>query len=479
MTPDTRTPRRLWLAVGGGALVVAAGVLAVAAGVLPSTFDEDPATTSSGAAESAAAGSATDAPPVTFTSDVAPILQQKCQACHQPASIAPMSLMTFDEVRGWGPRIKDRVTKRIMPPWHLDKDLGIQEFENDRSLTDEQIETIVRWVDQGMPEGDPDDMPPPVEWPDGREFRLSERLGPPDLIIRSEPYDVPAQGQDAWWRPTVETGLERPRWLRAAEIKPSFPGGRQVVHHTLVTLLQEEDGVTGLAGSAAGSVNSPGLLTEWAIGKVGEVYREGTGKLLLPGSRIRFEVHYSTMAGVEVPDDQVELGLWFHPEDETPEYRTILRFFNIAGDSELEIPPRTLTTHQNTFVLPAPARLESFQPHMHMRGRGMSMEAIYPDGRSELLNIVSDFQWKWHNNYIYADDSAPLLPRGTVLLFTAWHDNTAENPANPDPDQYVTWGDRTVDEMAHAWVGVTYLEEADFDRLVAEREEREPLAARE
>jgi len=469
MAEQMKSRRTLFIAGGTGTLIVAALAAAALAPRVGAADAAQPPAERPGTAAEVDPWSAGEDAPVTFSGDVASILQRRCQACHQVGSIAPMSLVTYEETRPWGPLIRDRVTKRIMPPWHLDRDRGIQAFANDRSLTDEEIATLVRWVDAGMPEGDPAELPPPVEWPDGRNFALYERLGPPDLIVRSDPYDVPATGQDAWWRPTVETGVERPRWVRAAEVKPSYPDGRKVVHHTLVTLLQSEEGITGLASSAAGAVGSPGLLTEWAIGKVGEVYPENTGKLLLPGSRIRFEVHYSTMAGIEVPDNQVELGLWFYPEGVTPKYRTILRFFNIAGDSELEIPPHTLTTHSNSYVIPAPARLESFQPHMHMRGRGMSMEALYPDGRKELLNIVSAFQWKWHNNYIYAPEAAPLLPAGTVLQFTAWHDNTASNPANPDPDQYVTWGDRTVDEMAHAWVGITYLEQADFDRLAAER----------
>jgi hypothetical protein len=124
---------------------------------------------------------------------------------------------------------------------------------------------------------------------------------------------------------------------------------------------------------------------------------------------------------------------------------------------------------QNFYVMKAPGRIENFQPHMHMRGKAMNVEAVYPDGRKEVLSAVSDFQWKWHNNYVFADDAAPLLPKGTMLVFTAWHDNTKSNPNNPDPDQWVGWGDRTVDEMAHAWVDVTYLEQDEFDRQVAAR----------
>jgi hypothetical protein len=189
-------------------------------------------------------------------------------------------------------------------------------------------------------------------------------------------------------------------------------------------------------------------------------------------------VHYWPNGEV-VKDDQVEIAMWFYPKGQEPKYRTILNFWSVAASNRLEIAPHSTAVHQNTIVLPAPARIESFQPHMHMRGKAMSMEAIYPDGRRELLNMVSNFQWRWHINYLYADDAAPLLPKGTVLLFTAWHDNTENNPENPDPDQYITWGDRTVDEMAHAWVGVTYLEQEDYDRMVAERAEKTRARANE
>jgi len=173
--------------------------------------------------------------------------------------------------------------------------------------------------------------------------------------------------------------------------------------------------------------------------------------------------------GEEIKNNQVELGVYFYPKGEVPKHRTVLKMFNVAPGSQLDIPPGKTTMTQNFHVLPAPARLENFQPHMHMRGKAMSMEAIYPDGRREVLSVVNNFQWNWHVNYIYADHAAPLLPKGTVLAFTAWHDNTAENPTNPDPNQWVGWGDRTVDEMAHAWVDVTYLEQAEYEKLAAER----------
>ncbi len=417
------------------------------------------------------------APPVTFTIDVAPILQQKCQACHRPGSIAPMSLLTYEDVVRRASMIRSRVHSRTMPPWHIDRTVGIQDFKNDRSLSDAEIGTILRWIDAGTPRGDSRDLPPSQSWPDAGKYQLAERFGEPDLVVKSLPFSVEARGQDKWWRPVVETGLTEPRWVRAIEVKPSYPGGRRSVHHVLALLVQPEEGITGLASTAAHSGHrmSAGLFMEWAIGKVGEIFPEDAGKLMLPGSKIRWEVHYYS-TGEPVKGDVVELGVWFYPKGFVPKNRTILRMFNAARESELDIPPGRVAMTQNMYVLPAPARLENFQPHMHMRGKAMSMEALYPDGRKELLSMVSNFQWRWHVNYIYADSAAPLLPKGTTLVFTAWHDNTAANKHNPDPAQWVGWGDRTVDEMAHVWVDVTYLEQDDFDRLVAARRARQSAA---
>lgn len=410
--------------------------------------------------------------PPTWSKDVAPIMQAKCQVCHQPNAIAPMSLLTYADAKKAAQKIQSRVATRRMPPWHLDKTVGIQAYKNDRSLTDEQISTIVQWVAAGAPEGDPKDAPPPVKWPDPAQWQFADRFGPPDLVVKSPPFTRTARGEDKWYRPVSETGLTEERWVKAIEIKPSFPDGRRVVHHVLTMLEQDEMGVTGLASSAQEmGPMSAGLFMEWALGKTGEIYNDDAGKLMLPGAKIRWELHYYAI-GREVKDDQVELGVWFYPRGYKPKNRTILTMYNAAPNSELDIPPGQKTVTQNFYPLRAPARIENFQPHMHMRGRAMMMEAVYPDGKREVLASVNNFQWNWHNNYIFADSAAPLLPRGTTLVFTAWHDNTRDNPNNPDPEQWVGWGDRTVDEMAHAWVDVTYLEQADFDRLVASRKAR-------
>jgi hypothetical protein len=410
----------------------------------------------------------TPAPGVTFTKDVAPILQQKCQVCHQPNSIGPMSLQTYEEARKYARRIKTKVSERLMPPWHLDKTVGIQEFKNDRSLTDQQIATIVKWVDDGTPAGDPKDAPPPLDTRPVEGWQFAPTYGTPDLVLKSPPYTLAARTQDKWFRPVSDTGITEPRWVRAIEIKPVGVNGRRTIHHVLTTLQQDEDGITGLADAAHDHQSNAGLFMEWAVGKAGEIFPTDAGKLMLPGSRIRWEIHMFAV-GEEIKDNQVELGIYFYPKGVVPPRRTVLRMFNVAPGSRLDIPPGTTATTQNFFVMQAPARIENFQPHMHMRGKSMSMEAIYPDGRREVLSVVDKFQWNWHVNYVYADSAAPLLPKGTVLVFTAYHDNTANNPNNPDPRQWVGWGDRTVDEMAHAWVDVTYLNPDDYQKLVAER----------
>lgn len=417
---------------------------------------------------------AASAQDVTYARDVAPIIQESCQECHMPGSIAPINLTTYEEARRYARRIRQKVADRIMPPWHIDKTVGIQEFKNDISLSDEEIETIVSWVDAGAPLGDPDEIPPPPDFGDPFDFQLKDRFGEPDLVVESPPYTLEAVTQDKWYRPVSETGLTEPRWVKAIEIRPVGPKAKQITHHVLAFLQQDEEESEYSVGpvitsARGGSMGGPGLFMEWAVGKEGEIFPDGAGKLMLPDSRIRWELHMHAI-GELVENATVELGVWFYPKDQVPRNRTRLRMFDARGETGLDIPPNEVAVTQQYHVLRWPSRLENFQPHMHMRGKVMQMEAIYPDGRSEVLSRVDNFQWNWHVNYIYADHAAPLLPAGTTLVITAWHDNTADNANNPDPTQWIGWGDRTVDEMAHAWVDVTYLGQEEFEAELAKRE---------
>jgi hypothetical protein len=405
------------------------------------------------------AAQAADAP--TFTKHVAPIFQAKCEACHRPDSIAPMSLRTFEEARPWAQSIKARVARRQMPPWHIDKTVGIQEFKNDRSMSDAEIATVVAWVDAGAPKGDAKDMPAARVWPSGQGWLYAERYGRgPDLIIRSTPWTQKKGANDAWWKPVVSTGVTEPSWVQAIETRPSTVKGRKITHHANSDLLQDEPSDLIQAGA--------GRFMEWAVGKDGEQMRPNAGKLLLPGSRIAWDIHYSSARDEDVTD-VVEMGIWLYPKGQEPKYRQHLLRMGNSGTGAIDLPPNSVKATETFYPLRQAARVESFQPHMHLRGKAMSLEAILPTGQTVVLSHVGDFNFNWHNAYVYSDNAAPLLPKGTVMRVTAWHDNTAAHKSNPDPNVWVGYGDRTVDEMGHAWVNVTYLTDEEYAAEVAAR----------
>jgi mono/diheme cytochrome c family protein len=414
----------------------------------------------------ASVAQAADAPKAapTFTKDIAPIFQAKCESCHRPDNMAPMSLVSYEDARPWAKSIASRVGARQMPPWHIDKTIGIQKFANDRSLNDDQIETILAWVAAGSPKGDPKDMPPAKVWKDETGWPLANKYGPPDLVVKSPEYTMPPVAQDAWWRPAVPTGLTEPRWVRAIDIRPVGKSARKITHHALARLQQPEDMKSELFTNDP-NVSGDGLFMEWAVGKNGDEMRPDSGRLMLPNSKIVWEMHYHAV-GEEVAA-HTELAVWFYPKGQEPKHREVLALFNtfsgnVPGARSLDIAPNQVTTTESFVTLKQNARIENFQAHMHLRGKGMSMEAIFPDGKREMLSQVTDFNFNWHNMYIYDEDVAPLLPKGTILHFLAWYDNTKANKSNPDPDQWVGWGDRTVDEMGHAWINITYYNDDEF-----------------
>ncbi len=406
------------------------------------------------------AGTTAD-PPVTFAKDVAPIFRAKCETCHRPGQGAPMNLQTYTAVRPWAKSIKERVATRQMPPWHLDKTIGIQHYANDRSLSEKQIATIVKWVNEGAPFGDKKDLPPAKVWPDDSGWQYAKIIGKePDLIIKSAPYTIPAVGQDEWWKPVSDVPLTEPRWVRAVEMRPLTPEGRKVAHHALAKLVQFEPDSMDTGSNA-------GVLMEWAIGKSYDSYRPGSGKLMLPGAKIRWDIHYHS-AGVPITD-QLLLGVYLYPKGVVPAHRTRLAFFSaMVSNNDLDIPPNSIASTQGFTQLRSAARLENFQPHMHLRGKAMAMQAMLPDGTVEMLSYVDRFDFNWMNNYIYADDSAPVLPKGTIIRITAWYDNTAANKYNPDPNEWVGYGDRTVEEMGHAWVNVTNISDEEYAEWLAQ-----------
>ena len=222
----------------------------------------------------------------TYAKDVAPIMQRSCQTCHRPGTNAPMSLLTYEDVRPWARAIKNKVTQRLMPPWHIERNVGIQQFKDDPSLSDAEIATIANWVDGGAPRGNTADMPAAPTFPDDEAWHI----GTPDLIVEiPKPHTVPAAGGDLWIDYIADSGLTEDRYLMAVEAKPG-PGARAVVHHLLTYLIQDIDENEVLAGRLDDRpTNNESFLNEFAVGKNGDILPEGTAKLVKAGGNVLLE----------------------------------------------------------------------------------------------------------------------------------------------------------------------------------------------
>jgi hypothetical protein len=407
--------------------------------------------------------SAASAP--TFSKDVAPILQQKCQACHQPNGMAPMPLMTYEQARPWARSMRTKVVAREMPPWDIDRTVGIQKFKNDISLSDAQVDIIARWADGGAPQGNPADMPPPVRWPNATEWAAEKEFGrPPDLVFKSDPFTIKPSGLDQWWEPVVKLNLDKPRWMMASETKPT-PGARTVTHHANSF---KTNPVT----------KERATVSRFVVGKPYDELPADVGTLFEPGDQVTFNIHYFP-DGEEKKDASVEVGVWFYPENYVPKLKTngpeggtFSSYRNDEGRPQvLLVPPHGKQMTQAMHVLKQNAKIYSVRAHMHLRGVAQAIEAIYPDGRQEILSKMG-WNHRWQLSYLYEDDVQPLLPKGTVLVVTSWYDNTSANKNNPDPDQWVVHGRRTGDDMSHAAVGITYYDnDEDFAAAVNERKE--------
>ena len=386
---------------------------------------------------------------VTFTKDVAPIFQKACQNCHRPGSIAPMSLLTYEDARPWARSIKDRVERRSMPPWHVDRTVGIRKFKDDISLSDKEIATIASWIDAGAPRGNAADMPAPKTFDDSDRWHI----GKPDLIVEMpRAFEVKPEAADWWGNFIADSGLKEDRYIKAVEAKPS-PGSIKVVHHAVETL-EYEDGTP-----------SGGTLVEYAVGKNGDIFPDGSGKLMKAGARVRFNMHYHAVG--EPVLDRTQVGIVFYPKGVVPKH--VMTTILSPNQDDLDIPAGADNVRSDAYYkFDKPARLVGFMPHMHNRGKRQCIEAIYPNMQVEQFNCVNyDFQWQIVYNY--ADDVAPLLPAGTIIHVISWHDNSVANRYNPDPRNWVGFGNRTTDDMSRHWL--TYYTMSD-DEFKAEQAER-------
>ena len=390
---------------------------------------------------------------VTFTKDVAPILQRSCQTCHRPGSIAPMSLLTYEEARPWAKAIKQNVVLRNMPPWHVDPNVGINKFKNSVALSDEEIATISKWADAGAPRGNPADMPPPRKFDDNAKWSI----GTPDLIVEM-PKDliVPAKAPDTWKNIVADLGMTEDRYVKAVEVKPTK--GFKAVHHSGTTLIYPD-------GSQA-------MIQAYGVGKNGNIFEEGSGRLLKAVTKVSFGLHIHSYG--EDTTTNLAIAFQFYPKGYVPKYVATTEM--MGDDAEIELPPNTDNIRTDTYMtLMKPSRLLSFQPHMHTRGKAMCLEVIYPGGgkrpgsKVETLSCVPNYKFNWMIVYEYATEVQPLLPAGSVLHFISWHNNTATNKLNPDPDAWIGYGQRSIDDMSHAWVTYFTLTDEEFRQAVAER----------
>jgi mono/diheme cytochrome c family protein len=403
----------------------------------------------------------------TYAKEVSRIIQENCQVCHRPGQIGPMSLTSYEEVRPWAPLIQLKVAAREMPPYHYDTDVGVQQLKNDWRLSQEEIDTIVDWVNSGSPFGNPEDLPPARQYPNMDDWQFAAELGPPDHTIKTDPWDVPADGQDLWWKPVVDSGITESRCIKAVETRPSAAAIGSTHHANSHFKVQNADGkwVDG------------DRLSEFAIGKLGEKVPKGACRRVPANSKVEWEVHYYPK-GVAVPNDQVTVGIWFYDEEddfvEEESYPQDLRAYILNGGGDYMIPPHSTLMTQGFRSFDHPVRIDSWQPHMHLRGVAMKMEVFYPEtGRTEVLSQSSNWTSAWNHSHTYEEGFQPLIPAGATIILTGWYDNTENNPMNPDPDQWVGAGQRTTDEMSHAWIAVSHLDQAAYEKLLAERKARD------
>jgi peroxiredoxin len=372
---------------------------------------------------------------VTYAQHVSRILQNRCQECHRPGQIGPMPLLTYDDASAWAATIKEVVEERRMPPWHADPKHG--KFSNDRSLSAEDRAALLTWIKQGCPKGDNADLPKPRVFVDGWT------IGKPDRVFTmSQPFTVPAKVSRQGIRYQqfyVKTNFEQDVWVSAAEAKPGNPA---VVHHIIVYVLDK--------GKRNGFDIGDGFLVGFAPGDIGVKYPAGAAKKIPKGATLMFQMHY-TPNGTE-QKDQSSVGLVFAKEPPKNEVKTraISNFF-------FQIPPGA-AKHQvkSATSFSRDARLWSLLPHMHLRGKSFEYQLVYPDGKREVLLSVPRYDFAWQATYFPTEPK--FIPAGSRIECTAYFDNSANNPNNPDPRASVRFGEQTWEEMMIGFIDFSYVE---------------------
>ncbi|HVQ15345.1 MAG TPA: hypothetical protein VMS40_17200 [Vicinamibacterales bacterium] len=419
----------------------------------------------------------------TFTKDIAPVLQRSCQNCHRPDGVAPMALVTYEDVRPWARAIKQRTgigpRAGVMPPWYVEKNLGIQKFHNDPSLSDDEIATIAKWADSGAPRGNPADMPPPRQWPDGRAWAI----GTPDLILKSEELLVKGSAPD-WWGeiPSIATGLTDDRYVAALEIKEvndvdshtgsgrATVGGRFVFHHMIWrTQVLKNDGTDRDQDPLA--IFSDAEAVNWPVHEVGrnaDFFDPLSARLLKAGSSIVSDSVHLHANGRDTKA-HLEIGFKLMPKDYKPTYKRAVFGLGNAVDIDIRAMEANQQLHAYT-VLQQHTKIISFEPHLHAPGQRMCLEAIW-GYNIQTLNCVG-YDHNWVRGYDYTDDSAPLLPKGTILHIIGYMDNSPTNKNVPDPRNWQGSGNRSVANMFIDLGMRVALTDEQFQDEMAKRRER-------
>jgi hypothetical protein len=392
------------------------------------------------------ATTSTPAPKISYVKDIAPIIQDKCITCHQSGGIGPMTLVSYEDVKGHSPMIREVIRTKRMPPWHADPRIG--HFSNDRSLSAEQTKTLVHWIESGSPRGEGADPLgtkkfAALEWP----------LGTPDVILNIPQYTIPATGVVDYQNPwaAIPAGFED-RWLRSSTIKVDQ---RQAVHHVLTGYLPKVPASGDV--TRGGGIGGPSV-GGYAVGAESNIWPKDSGTYIAGGGAVGFQLHY-TPYGKEVTD-KTRIGLYFYPKGEVPTY---VLHNSVIVDSFIQVAPNDHNWADVAYItFPADAKLFNVFPHTHYRGRSASVELQYPDGHKELIFSMPHYDFNWQGSYNFAK---PLdIPAGTKMIAHFTYDNSVRNPYNPDPNRTVPWGDQSFDEMFYMAFDYQWKEETSSHR---------------
>ena len=394
----------------------------------------------------AAANSHRQHPPV-YEADIAPIIEENCASCHRESGIAPFAMDSYSMIRGWSPMIREVVMTKRMPPGQIDPHIG--SFENDMLLADSEQQTLLHWIEAGAPRDGTTDPLAHLFWPES-EWAFGE----PDLIIDIPPQEIPATGVLDYYNVMVDVDLEEDRWVRASQY---VPGDRTVLHHTLHSIIPP--GATR-GGSLLGGDDQdrPGI-APYIPGQAPRMEPPNTGGLLRAGTKIAMQMHYTTTGRAAV--DESRIGVWFYPKDFVPQERTSGACACHFTSTWVNIPPYDPDYEMTqSIVIDDDANVYSFTPHMHFRGKRMRFYATFPDGTTEEMLNIANYNYNWQLAYTLKEPR--FVPAGTKFTAVGAFDNSEQNQMNPDPSRSVPWGLQSMDEMFFGAVDWKYVDQTRY-----------------